>query len=546
MRTVLAVGRNVAALTRLADVLAAFDDDPRIRVLFTIGPGSPHAAGTARLLSWYGAAFVDWRQAVRLRPDLVISTSSNGSLHRLRGPLMMLPHGAGRHKLARGPKSADAPYGLSRAQLVHRGRVLPDVLGVSHPDQLALLARHCPQALPRAVLVGDPCFDRMRASAHLRDSFRTALGLAGRQRLVLVTSTWGSMSTFDASPELPLRALRELPSDRYRVALALHPNIWAEHGPMRVKSWYATARRAGLILVPWYDGWQAALLAADRVIGDHGSVTCYAAALGTPVLLGAAPSPDLVPGTPATQLAAACPRLDEGRDLEPQLDACADPDQVSINARIAADDFGLPGDALHVLRSNAYRLMRLEPRDDEPDQPLIPRPDFAPITVAAHRFEVSGPTPADPAYRLRSFPAVLGDRAAPQDAAFPLLAADAGSASGPQLSSADIVYLRHPAPSVAMDQTAAEQAAAALLDTYPGCRISALVANTHCVLFVRTDAESALRLVGRLPEGRTGVDPLAIAAALYIARFGRVREAPGPESLPVRIAGQSLEISFTG
>jgi hypothetical protein len=550
---VLAVGRNVAALTRLADVLAAFDDDPRIRVLFTTSPGSPHAAGTDRLLAWYGAAFVGWRQAVRLRPDLVISTSSNGDLHRLRGPLMMLPHGAGRHKLAPGQghasKNADAPYGLSRAQLVHRGRVLPDVLGISHPDQLDLLARHCPQAIPRAVLVGDPCFDRLQASAHLREPFRRALGVAGRQKLVLISSTWGDMSTFDASPELPLRALRELPSDRYRVALTLHPNIWSEYGPMRVKSWYATARRAGLILVPWYEGWRAALLAADHVIGDHGSVTCYAAALGAPVLLSSKHSPRLVPGTPATRLAASCPRLDESRALEPQLRSSAEPDRVLSNTRIAADDFGLPGGSLRMLRSTAYNLMHLEQREDEPEQVLIPPPDFAPITVAAHRFEATGPSPAEPAYRLRSFPAVLGDPADAQDPAVCLLAADAAAATMPQLSSADIVYLRQPASRPPDGQIASEheeeQAAAALLDAYPGSRISALVTSTYCVLFLRTESGSKPRLVGRLPEGCVGVDPLAIAAAFYIARFGGAREAGETASIPMRIGDQSLEIGIT-
>ncbi|WP_241837539.1 hypothetical protein [Streptomyces sp. CB02115] len=81
----------------------------------------------------------------------------------------------------------------------------------------------------------------------------------------------------------------ELPSDEYRIAAVLHPNIWHGHGPGQIRAWLDRARRAGLALIDPLEDWRQALLAADVVIGDHSSVTYYAAALGTPVLLGTAP-----------------------------------------------------------------------------------------------------------------------------------------------------------------------------------------------------------------------------------------------------------------
>jgi hypothetical protein len=350
---------------------------------------------------------------------------------------MMLPHGAGRHKLHTGTSSkGGAPYGLSRKQLMHRGKVLPDVLGVSHHDQIDLLRRHCPQAVPRAALIGDPCFDRLRASAHLRETYRDALDVTAHQDLVLITSTWGVMSAFDASPELPLRALRELPSDRYRIALVLHPNIWSDHHPMQINAWYATARRAGLILVPGLQGWQAALLAADYVIGDHGSVTCYAAALGKPVLLAGHGDRGIVPGTPAARLVTACPLIDPVQGLSLQLTKAAAPSLVTTISSIAAEDFGLPGGSIRALREAAYRLIGLAAPDWEADQGLVPVPDFAPAPVAAHRLEVST-LDGGSAFAVRAFPALLEPTGRAEGLC--VLAADGAAASMRQLSSADIV-----------------------------------------------------------------------------------------------------------
>ncbi|MEV7490801.1 hypothetical protein AB0O08_08530 [Streptomyces anulatus] len=162
------------------------------------------------------------------------------------------------------------------------------------------------------MLAGDPCFDRMLAARPYRDRFRRALGVGRGQRLVLLNSTWSPQSLLgdgegegaggtggdDALPALLPRLASELPADEYRVAAVLHPNIWHGHGPGQIRAWLDRARRAGLALIDPLEDWRQALLAADVVIGDHGSVTYYAAALGTPVLLGAAPLDSLDPDAP--------------------------------------------------------------------------------------------------------------------------------------------------------------------------------------------------------------------------------------------------------
>lgn len=88
--------------------------------------------------------------------------------------------------------------------------------------------------------------------------------------------------------------LAALPYDEFRVAAIVHPNVWSEHGSWQIRDLLAPALDAGLMLVLHIHAWRSALVAADVVVGDHGSVTLYGAALGKPVLLGptgARPSP---------------------------------------------------------------------------------------------------------------------------------------------------------------------------------------------------------------------------------------------------------------
>jgi hypothetical protein len=204
------------------------------------------------------------------------------------------------------------------------GEPVADALVLSHPEQYERLRTVCPEAAHTAVLAGDPCWDRMLAARPYRDRFRRALGVRRGQRLLLLSSTWNPESLFgdageDLLPSLLPRLTGEFPADEYRLAAVLHPNIWHGHGPGQIRAWLDGARRAGLALVDPLHGWRQALLAADAVIGDHGSVTYYAAALGTPALIGAAPLDRLDPQAPVHDFVRRAPRLDPGAPLRPQV-----------------------------------------------------------------------------------------------------------------------------------------------------------------------------------------------------------------------------------
>ena len=227
---------------------------------------------------------------------------------------------------------------------------------LSHPEQVERLRAACPDAADSAVLAGDPCFDRILAARPYRERFRRALGVRRGQKLVVLNSTWNPESLFgdgggeDVLPALLPRMTSELPADTYRLAAVLHPNIWHGHGPGQIRAWLDRARRGGLALIDPLSGWRQALLAADAVIGDHGAVTYYAAALGTPVLLGAAPLAGLDPDSPAADFVRGAPRLDPSAPPRPQLEA------------LFAHHRPLPGPARYttsVPGESAVRLRRL-------------------------------------------------------------------------------------------------------------------------------------------------------------------------------------------
>jgi hypothetical protein len=253
-------------------------------------------------------------------------------------------------------------------RIVAGGRVIPSVIALAHERHKDGLCRFCPAALPAAVVTGDPCFDRMSASMSLRDAYRAALGVVADQKLVVVSSTWGQRSLIGRHGDLPLQLARELPSDAYRVAAILHPTIWNQHGYRQVREWYRDDR---LQLIPPEQGWQAATIAADVVVGDHGSVTSYAASIGEPILLAAYPDEDIVPGSMAAMVSQIFPRLDYSAPLSPQLDGVMDLPNRRDELEAALTSF--PGQAVHLLRREMYGLLGMaEPAYEAMVEPLPP------------------------------------------------------------------------------------------------------------------------------------------------------------------------------
>jgi hypothetical protein len=259
--------------------------------------------------------------------------------------------------------------------VIVNGRVVPSTIIVGHDEHRQLLARECPEALPVVVVAGDPCFDRLLASVQLRDVYRRALGVGPMQRLVFVTSTWSTGSLYGEYPDLLARLANELPSDQYRIVAALHPHIWSWHGRRQVASWHIDCMRLGVRLLPPEEGWRAALIAADRVIGDNGSVTFYAAAMGIPVLLGAFPENDIAAESHVARLGAIAPRLDWKEALRPQVDEaiCAfTPDNY---VAFRHDVSSRPGESANILRREMYRLMRMAPPNYPARLDPVPLPD---------------------------------------------------------------------------------------------------------------------------------------------------------------------------
>ena len=365
---VLLVVHNVTSATRLLDVLPLFDGDLRVSCFVTCTESSVYQAGIPELFAELELPIVPWEQAKAAEFDLIISASYGGEIQKLSGKLAVLSHGMGYNKiLHREPGAGSralgvgAAFGLTAEWLLHEGEPIAEHTVLSHPEQLARLAESCPPAASTAVYGGDPCYDRLLEALPHRERYRAALRLEPGQRLVVLNSTWNPGSVFgDRDDILPLLLHRlgtELPLDEYRVAAVLHSNIWHGHGPGQIRRWLKRATRAGMLLIPPLDGWRQTLAAADILIGDHGSVSYYAAAIGLPVLLGAFPEDELDPRSPVAEFGRVADRLDVHLPLRSQLDAGIRghrPERFAELTKLVSSD---PGSSATLLRRLFYQAL---------------------------------------------------------------------------------------------------------------------------------------------------------------------------------------------
>ncbi|MGW7657748.1 hypothetical protein ACWGJ7_38665, partial [Streptomyces tendae] len=168
--------------------------------------------------------------------------------------------------------------------------------------------------------------------------------------------------------------------EKYRVAAVLHPNIWGVHGAWQVRAWLVDCLRAGLLLLPPQEGWRAALVAADVVIGDHGSVTSYGAAIGAPVVL-APPVQEcfLRLGSLAETVGRNAVRLQLDSPLPGQLRAAMQRRSRIHQRYVAGMITSRPGQAAQILRRTMYRLLDLP----EPDRTLTVTPVPLPTPIGS-------------------------------------------------------------------------------------------------------------------------------------------------------------------
>ncbi|WP_251018712.1 hypothetical protein [Streptomyces sp. ISL-11] len=405
------------------------------------------------------------------------------------------------------------------------GRPLASATVLSHPEQLDRLRLACPEAAETAVLAGDPCFDRILDGLPYRERYRRALGVTAGQRLIVVNSTWspgallgdaGEDEGGDLLPSLLPRLAAELPADEYRTAAVLHPNIWHGHGPGQVRSWLDRARRAGMLLVPPLEGWRQALIAADCVLGDHGSVTYYAAAIGIPVLLGAFPDGALDPDSPVAALGRVAPHLRPYEGLRAQLDRAVDTHEPDRYRALADQVSSSPGRSAALLRRAFYDLIGLpEPEDRPALLDRLPLPAYepaertAPVRVLTRLVGTGPPEIAVVRY--------ADARDEPEDGG---IGWDAHTAvhedtrDADRLRIADVIVRYAAADDPRVGPPAAWTAE--ILAGHPGCGLAAYVTGPdHCT--VRTRAGELVRLAAAPDrDGRADLcDPAAYASALH-------------------------------
>lgn len=361
-RRVLVVVHTVIAGQRLLDAIRLLEGDIRVQTFFTQAP-DVFSNGVSEFLERLGGLVLPWNEAVQTDFDLALA-ASHGSLYDLQAPVVVLPHGAGHNKITsvapRGRRVAQrGAYGLSRQRLVRDGAVVPEAIVLAHHEELTRLGRECPEALSVAEVVGDPAFDRIAASLASRALYREALAVRARQQLVLVCSTWGPDSLLGQGWGTLERLVTELPGDEYRIAALLHPHVWNAHGDWQVRTWLAELVRAGLILVSPHGDWAGAVVAADHIVGDHGSVTLYGAMTGAPMLMAGHSDAPVDPGSPMAELMSFAPRLHNDRPVFPQLRRSATIRRAPRYERVAARITSEPGRFARRMRALLYRKLHL-------------------------------------------------------------------------------------------------------------------------------------------------------------------------------------------
>jgi hypothetical protein len=211
----------------------------------------------------------------------------------------------------------------------------------------------------------------MVASLPYRPRYRDALGVHGDRRLVVVNTTWSPYSLFGTDPECFARFAGELPADRYRVVGVVHPFVWLAHGRRQVLAWLAKARAAGADFVPMTEAWRAAVVSADLMVTDHGSVGHYAAGLGVPVLMCRESLVDVRPGSTAAALAQLATPLHLDRPLRMQVEQAIAQHTELRDASFTDLITSRPGQAGVILRQTIYRLLGLpEPSHPVPVMPV--------------------------------------------------------------------------------------------------------------------------------------------------------------------------------
>lgn len=524
---VLAIVRTLTSAIVLLDTLKLFRGNSDVQVRFALDSETAFNAGVEELLAEIVPGQLTALQDVgSQQPCLVLTASENVDLSPFTCPIVLVQHGIGFNKYV-----PDSRTGALRLSGIPRPEFtewpnLSTLLG--HPAQRdQLLAAGFHTLAKTSEVVGDPAHDAMRASGHLRDRYRAALGVGEGQTLVTITSTWGQESLIGRHQRLPRSLLAELPHDTHRVALVLHPNSWSWHSPWHLHTTFADELEAGLLLIPPERGWGATMVAADVVIGDHGSVTLYAAAIRRPVLLASDGGADGVADTTAEELRSLAPRLAVDAPLAPQIHHAIVDHRSDDYDVLAAHTFAHVDGAHTRLRDILYQRLGRRPPAPHPWRPALPPPEPRPATRPVTAFEVHTRC-VDETVEVVRYPAPARR---PQDIAgtYRHLAVAESHPNTALTHSASVVYTE--APNVASARAWTEIA----LDSFPGCLMAAALAGDEgCVATRGTETWHV--------QGVFDLDASVWSAALY----ARVRSRDKVEGTHVvRVAGSTHVITVT-
>jgi hypothetical protein len=369
----LVIARNHTSLNWVLELLPSLVSDTRIELLFSVPKTgtSVWARGVHTDLNEQDILTIPWKSALRTRFDLAIAATHRGDLDRMRSPLLLLPHGPGYTRVSSVRPDWTIPI-PNRAAPTNRSVPLSTVV-LSHPKQKEQF-----NVSPDASLAvaGDPCWDSLVASQARRSWYRRAFAVGDHQHFVLITSTWGEGSLFGSHGTIIDRVVGDLPIDRYQLGLVLHPNIWAAHGAWQIRAWLDRALRSGLRLLSPDRAWRAGVVAADNIIGDHGSVSLYGAALGRPVLLAAYAKREVVRGTGVERLADLAPHFSHQSSIESQIQQSVDTWGESQSLELRSSLFACEGEAHAIHRALLYDLLDLEQPSFPVLVPMVPWPEF--------------------------------------------------------------------------------------------------------------------------------------------------------------------------
>ncbi|MFK4070390.1 translation initiation factor 2 [Streptomyces sp. NPDC029674] len=545
-KRVLFAARSATALHRLLDVLPVFAGDDRIRRRFTLVPGSDFGTEALAAVERAGGRTVPWAEALAHPHDLILAASPKGGLAELRGPRVLLPHGAGYNK-ALGEEtgeggSGDSASGMAPALLMPGGHPVAHLHALAHPSQVARLATECPPAAAHATVTGDPTLDRVLASLPLRERYRSALRTHGR-RLVVLTSTWGPNSLIRRHPGLPARLAAELPHDTYQLGLVLHPNEHSRTGGFDLAQDLAPALDAGMVLARPYEEWAALLIAADVVVTDHGSAALYAvAARDVPVVAAGDGGGELIPGTPMAQLLAHVPALTPAdRPTAADLERAIAAHSPGIAAAAAGQAFAERGHAVRRLREELYRVLGLTPPDGPAEPRLLPDPAPPARALAAFAVQVDRRGPDTHVSR----------RPARSDSPAHHLAAEVGEASDTQVQSAGLLFRRagRPAAGPVRGETwTVDGWTRHVLAEHGGVRTAAVALDaSYCVLRRTGSPLCSVRIEPhREPDGRVlRADPAAVLSGVHAWLVDHPEPLSAPVTIPCVIANRTHRATLT-